>query len=207
MATIDELSFGAKLGIVVLVMAVIGGAGYYLFLNNLYAETRQVNEQVTAKKQENDRLRTYEPRLAELTAQLNTLQQEMANQRLIVPDEKEADKYIKLLHDTAGAAGVEIRRYTANPAVNREFYTEVPFQLDIDGPYYSVLNFFDRVAKLTRIVTVTNLQMTNTKNTSPSKVKTTYTYAPGETVVASCIATTYFSHEQALAPAPEAPKK
>jgi len=39
-------------------------------------------------------------------------------------------------------AGIEIRRYTAKPVSTREFYTEVPFEVELDGPYYSVLNFF-----------------------------------------------------------------
>ena len=47
------------------------------------------------------------------------------------------------------------------------------------GPYYSVLNFFQRVSELERIVNIDNLQMSNTKTTSPSKVKGTYQYAPG----------------------------
>jgi Tfp pilus assembly protein PilO len=80
----------------------------------------------------------------------------------------------------------------------------VPFAIDIDGPYYSVLNFFQRVSELERIVNIDNLQMANTKTTGPAKVKGTYSYAPGETVVASCTATTFFSHEpEAPAPAPQ----
>ena len=80
-------------------------------------------------------------------------------------------------------AGIEIRRYTATPGVNLDFYSEVPFAIDMDGPYYSVLGFFQRVSELERIVNIDNLQMSNTKTTGPAKVKGTYPYAPGETVV------------------------
>jgi Tfp pilus assembly protein PilO len=88
------------------------------------------------------------------------------------------------------------------PVSNKEFYSEVPFAIDIDGPYYSVLNFFQRVAELERIVNVGNMQMGNTKSASAAKVKGSYTYAPGETVLASCTATTFFSHEPEEQPAP-----
>ena len=44
-----------------------------------------------------------------------------------------------------------------------EFYTEVPFEMELDGPYYSMLNFFDRVGKLERIVNVSGLLMATTK--------------------------------------------
>jgi type IV pilus assembly protein PilO len=123
------------------------------------------------------------------------LQQQLEIQKRIVPEDKDADQFIKLLHDTAATSGIEIRRYTAMPVSNKEFYSEVPFAIDIDGPYYSVLNFFQRVAELERIVNVGNMQMGNTKSGSAAKVKGSYTYAPGETVLASCTATTFFSHE------------
>jgi type IV pilus assembly protein PilO len=125
-----------------------------------------------------------------------------------VPDDKDADQFIRLLHDTAATSGIEIRRYTALPVANHEFYSDVPFAIDIDGPYYSVLNFFQRVSELERIVNIDNLQMANTKNNSAAKVKGSYPYAPGETVVASCTATTFFSHEPtppAAAPGPPRP--
>jgi hypothetical protein len=54
---------------------------------------------------------------------------------------------------------------------------------------------------LERIVNVSNMQMGNTKSGSAAKVKTAYTYAPGETVLASCTATTFFSHEPEEQPA------
>jgi type IV pilus assembly protein PilO len=129
------------------------------------------------------------------------LEQQIEREKKVVPDDKDADQFIRLLHDTAATSGIEIRRYTAMPVANHEFYSDVPFAIDIDGPYYSVLNFFQRVSELERIVNIDNLQMSNTKSTGPAKVKGTYPYAPGETVVASCTATTFFSHEPTPAPA------
>ena len=73
----------------------------------------------------------------------------------------------------------------------------------MDGPYYSMLNFFDRVGKLERIVNVSGLLVANTKNPSAAKAKHTYQYAPNESVVATFTATTFFSHD--LTPAVETP--
>jgi len=58
------------------------------------------------------------------------------------------------LHAHAGgeAARRELKSagYTASRSVARDFYTEVPFEVELDGPYYSMLGFFDRVSKLER---------------------------------------------------------
>ena len=45
------------------------------------------------------------------------------------------------------------------PPASKEFYTEVPFEMEVDGPYYSMLNFFERTAKLERIVNVNGLAL------------------------------------------------
>jgi len=144
-----------------------------------------------------------------MDSQIAHLQDQIELEKKIVPEDKDADRFIKMLHDTASSAGIEIRRYTALPGANHEFYGEVPFAIDIDGPYYSVLNFFGRVNHLERIVNITNMQMANPKNTGSAKVRSSYSFAPQETVVASCTATTFFSHDQ-QAPAPppaSGPKK
>ncbi len=208
MAKFGEMSFAARLGVLVLAALIVGVAYYYVYLNPQIQANAEIKTKITDKNRENEQLRQFEPKLADLNRQMAILQQQMEIQKKIVPDDKDADQFIRLLHDTASTAGIEIRRYASMPVANHEFYSDVPFAIDIDGPYYSVLNFFQRVAELERIVNIDNLQMSNTKTTSPSKVKGTYQYAPGETVVASCTATTFFSHEPdqaAPAPAPAKP--
>lgn len=205
MAKFDEMSFGARLGVMLLVALVVGVAYYYVYLNPQIQANDKVRAKIEEKTRENEQLRQFEPKLADLNRQMAILQQQMEIQKKIVPDDKDADQFIRLLHDTASTAGIEIRRYAAMPVASHEFYSDVPFTIDIDGPYYSVLNFFQRVSELERIVNIDNLQMTNTKTTGPSKVKGTYKYAPGETVVASCTATTFFSHEPEPQPAAAQP--
>lgn len=165
----------------------------------------QAQEALQSKLRENAELESYAPKLKDMERQLANLKQQLDIERRIVPDEKEVDGLIKMLDAEALKAGIEIRRYTAKPVATREFYTEVPFEMEIDGPYYSVLNFFDRVGKLERIVNMSNLLIANTKRATDAKAKHTYQYAPNESIVATCEATTFFSHD--LAPPAGAPAK
>jgi type IV pilus assembly protein PilO len=112
---------------------------------------------------------------------------------------------MKMMNAEAMKSGIELRRYTSKPTSAKDFYTEVPFEVELDGPYYSMVNFFDRVGKLERIVNVAGLQVATTKKPTDAKAKHTYQYAPNESVVATCTATTFFSHD--LAPTAGAPGK
>ena len=147
------------------------------------------------KVRENNELESYRPKLKDMDRQLANLKQQLEIEARIVPNEKSVDGFIEMLDAEAVKAGVELRRYTAKPVVAKDYYSEVPFDLELDGPYYSMLNFFDRVGKLERIVNVSGLLVSNTKNPTGAKAKHTYQYAPNESVVATFTATTFFSHE------------
>ena len=95
----------------------------------------------------------------------------------------------------ARKAGIEVRRYTAKPTAQREFFTEVPFDMELDGSYYTLLRFFQSVAHLDRIINVSGLKMASLRKASDAGVKKQYQYAPTETVAVTCQATTFFSRE------------
>jgi type IV pilus assembly protein PilO len=205
MAGLKELPVPMQLLVALLVAAVLGGAAWYALVKPVEDENVQKRAQLAAKKADNENLRRYERDLPALERQIASLLQQLEIQKTIVPDEKEADQFIHLMQDTAASAGIEIRRYTAKPIAAREFYTEVPFEMDIDGPYYAVLNFFERVARLQRIINIGGLQMATPKRSADAKVKNSYPYAPTESVVASCTAITFFSHDSNKMPATPAP--
>jgi type IV pilus assembly protein PilO len=190
-----ELSGVKLLGVLVLAGVVGTGALYYTVFKSQREENATAQTQLQAKVRENAELEAYKPKLADIERQLASLKQQLEIERRIVPDEKEVDNFMRMVGGEARKAGVEIRRYTAKPVSAKEYYTEVPFEVELDGPYYSMLGFFDRVSKLERIVNVNNLLLASTRKPSDAKAKKTYQYAPNESVVATCLTTTYFSHD------------
>jgi type IV pilus assembly protein PilO len=205
MGNFSELSGLKQWAALVLGAALITAALHFTLFKSQRAANDQAQAALELKLRENAELESYAPKLKDMERQLANLKQQLEIERRIVPDEKEVDGFIKMLDAEALKAGIEIRRYTAKPVSSREFYTEVPFEIELDGPYFSVLNFFDRVGKLERIVNMSGLLIASTKKPSDAKVKHTYQYAPNESIVATCDATTFFSHD--LAPPAGAPAK
>jgi type IV pilus assembly protein PilO len=175
--------------------ALLTAALYFTVFKTQRQANAQAEQELQAKLRENAELEAYRPKLAEIERQLASLKQQLEIERRIVPDQKEVDGFIKTLDAEAMKAGVELRRYTARPVNAKEYYTEVPFEVELDGPYYSMLNFFDRVGKLERIVNMSGLLVATTKKPTDAKAKHTYQYAANESVVATCVATTFFSHD------------
>jgi len=199
MANFKELPYLAQIGIVALVILLLA-AGAYVFALEPLAKANQADALTLRSKQaEVAQLNPYKSKLAELNAQTATLKAQMEAQEKIVPEEKEVPAFISQVENEAVAAGVEVRRYTPKDTSTKEYYTEVPFDVDVDGPFYAVVNFFDRLQKLQRIVNVGHLAMGSLKG-GKSGVKKSYTWSPNETVGASCVLTTYYSNPKSVKP-------
>jgi type IV pilus assembly protein PilO len=206
MENFSEMPALKQWGVIVVGAALVTGALYYTIFKNQRDANAQAQHSLELKMAENHQLESYRPKLAEMDRQVASLKQQLDIERHIVPDEKDVDTLIKTLDSEALKAGIEIRRYTAKPLTERDFYTELPFELEMDGPYYSMLSFFDQVGKLERIINVSGLLMASTKKPGDAKAKHTYMYAPNETIVATCTATTFFSHDM-VPPVAAAPVK
>lgn len=195
----NDMSGIKQWGVVLAIAGLLSAALYFTYFKSQRDANESAQKALDAKLQENRELEPYKSKLAEIDRQLASLEQQMEIEKRIVPEEKEVDGFMKMLDSEANKAGIWLRRYTAQPTASKEFYTEVPFEIELDGSYYSMMNFFDRVAKLERIVNVSNLLVANTKKNGEAKTKHTYQYAPNESVVATCLATTFFSHDQPVA--------
>jgi type IV pilus assembly protein PilO len=207
MAKFSELSSSVQMAIVVGLAVVLSGAAYWFVYKDMDNSNRALRAQLKAKQDENAALRPYADKKADMERKIATLKDQLEQMKRIVPDEKEAPQFMEMVQAEARKAGIEVRRYTSRSTAQREFFTEVPYDLELDGPYYSMLRFFEDVAHLDRIINVASLKMASLRRPQASGVKKQYQYAPGETVAVTCVATTFFSHENAPAAAPVAPAK
>lgn len=153
--------------------------------------------------QEVQQLSVYKQRYAELKQQMDALSKQLETLKTIVPEEKETDEFIRLLQGAASASNVQIRRLTAQAVVPKEYHYEMPFEVQADGPYFNVLDFFGRLGRLSRIINVGDLSFDD-----PEKSKgTKYPMRPGTTVSGVFIATTFFTKPTDTVGAPAAGAK
>src|SRR5436305_3483366 len=139
---------------------------YFTLFKSQRDDNTAAQQRLDNKVKENAELETYRPRLAEIERQLASLKQQLEIERRIVPDDKEVDNFMRMMDSEAMKSGVELRRYTAKGVNSKDFYSELPFEMELDVPYYSMLNFFDRVGKLERIINVSGLLVASTKKSS-----------------------------------------
>jgi type IV pilus assembly protein PilO len=164
------------------------------------AELAQGKADIERLKPEVVRLRDYERRHAELKQQIAGQEKQLEVLRAIVPEDKEVDEFLRMIHASAVQSGVEIRRVTAKPVNTLEYHNELPFEVEFDGPYYGVWNYFGRLGRLSRIINVSDLNFLGQERASASIQK--YQIRPQHSVIAVTTVTTFFTK-----PEPEDPAK
>ncbi len=197
----NDLPGTAQAAILAGAAVILAGAVFYLYVWPLSAQRTRLEADVNRLHQENLKNQAVERERTELLNRIAQLEKQLDTLRSIVPDEQATDQFVRMVYDTAVGATIHLRNFVAAPLVQRDFYVETPFNVRLDGTYYQMLNFFDRLARQQRIVSVTNLAL----GPPAGGGQGTFKILPSETVGASCVVTTFFNRPQP--PAAKAPPK
>ena len=189
----NQLSPGAQTAVLVVMALALAGCTFWYFALPESQHLASLQRQVKTLKAENDRNEAFKReqteylnRIAQLSEQLKTLQS-------IVPDQPATDVFVKSVYTTGINSDVHIRTFVAEPLVRKELYVEMPYRLHLDGTYYRLLRFFDRLAHDQRIVAVTKL----TLGAPGGGGMGSYKVSNEETVGANCVLTTYYNRPSA----------
>jgi type IV pilus assembly protein PilO len=180
---------------------VIFGAGEYFPMSPVANMRTTLDANITKDANLNRQvaeLQVYERRNAEFKVQMAALEKQLDTLKTIVPEEKEVDEFMRLLQEAASASGVQIRSLTSQAVVPRDYHYELPFTISVDGPYFSIEDFFSRLSRLSRIINVGDLAFSGLAD--PSKAN--FPVRPGTTVLGTCTVTTFFSKPMDASPAP-----
>jgi type IV pilus assembly protein PilO len=182
---------------------IIIGLGEYLPFSPVAAQRAQLAENQSKESDLNrqvSELQVYERRSVEFKLEMAALQTQLETLTKIVPEDKEIDEFILLVQGAAAGSGVQIRRLAAQAVVPKDYHYELPFQIEVDGPYFNIEDFFARLSRLSRIINVGDLTFDGLADPKNAK----FALRPGTSVTGRCIVTTFFSKpdDAATTPAP-----
>ncbi|MCR9096869.1 MAG: type 4a pilus biogenesis protein PilO [bacterium] len=145
----------------------------------LVTQSQELQRTLNNARSVANNLPAFEAEVAELERDLDLALKQLPNRK----------QFEDLLQDisTAGKkVGVSIKTIDRNKEVKRDFYAEVPFNLELEGTYHDLARFFEMVATLPRIVNVGALQIDVAKETRTgtslkvSGKATTFRFLSGE---------------------------
>jgi type IV pilus assembly protein PilO len=197
----NDLPMPVQIAVFVLTAVVLAGAIFYFYDLPVRERRDSLRKEVDRLTAENKRNQIFERQRAEYLNRIGQLEKDLEKLRSIVPEEQATDDFLRMVFVEARAADVNIRTFIPQALAPKDIYTEMPFNLRLDGTYYGLLGFFERLAHEERIVSVSGLSLGSPQGGGMGSIK----IHAGETVGANCVLTTYFTGVSTAAPA--TPKK
>jgi type IV pilus assembly protein PilO len=153
-------------------------------IGKLGKELDELEKKLVVAKKNAENLEKFQKMMKEAEFQFKTAMKAL-------PEKEEIPSLLTSISRSGQDVGLEFLLFEPKTEVRKEFYAEIPVAMNIKGGYHDLAMFFDKVARLSRIVNIKNISIARTKDS--------------QELSASCTAVTYKFVEPA--PAKPASKK
>jgi type IV pilus assembly protein PilO len=82
-----------------------------------------------------------------------------------LPEREEIPSLLTSISRSGQDVGLEFLLFQPKSEVRKEFYAEIPVAMNVKGGYHDLALFFDKVARLSRIVNIENISMSRAGKT------------------------------------------
>ncbi|MEK6529399.1 MAG: type 4a pilus biogenesis protein PilO, partial [candidate division NC10 bacterium] len=145
-------------GVVILVVLLAGG--YYFLLSPKMVEVDGLRKQREAKETEMLQSRALAASLARFKQEAEALRARLETAKERLPSEKEIPGLYRQVSDLAYQAGMAVSLFQPREPATKEIYQEVPISVSAEAGYHQLGAFLDRIARLPRIVNLTDMKIT-----------------------------------------------
>ena len=182
-AKLSKLSKAHKLLIAVAILGALWGCFVWFLYMPQTEKITKMSGDLDAAKTKLARLKNVEKNLRAFKKKYRDTELKFKQALKLLPDKHEIPALLSSISNLGAQSGLEFLLFQPQKEVNRNFYAEIPLKIEVTGPYHNVATFFDKVSRLSRIVNIGDVKMTEAK---AAKTKS-------DTVIlkTSCTATTY----------------
>ena len=139
---------------VLVVFGLILGGGYWFFIKDQYVRLAgvektemELREQYEQKAYKVANLEVFKNQMVEMEETFGALVKQL-------PSDTEVPGLLEDITNTAVGSGLELREIKLQSEQRRDFYVELPINIQVSGTYHELASFVSSVASLPRIVTL-----------------------------------------------------
>ena len=174
-----------KAVVLIVILAAVVAAGWWFNWSDTQNQIEQakgeelkLKDEWIDKKKQAVNLDAYKQQLDEMRLQFGALLKQL-------PNKSEMENLIIDINQAGRGRGLQFDLWKPGNESVKEFYAELPIQLSIAGSYHDLGRFVADVAKLPRIVTLTDMSLVPGKDSTTLKMDATamtYRYLDDEEV-------------------------
>ncbi|MCB1023391.1 MAG: type 4a pilus biogenesis protein PilO [Acidobacteria bacterium] len=163
------LAWHWQLLVLVGLAAVMYSGVYYFITSGKRAEIQTINEEVAQLKSKNQAAQIATQRINEFRSLFASKEQEYDELKVLLPEQREITNVLQGLQDTAGESALIVNRFSPRDDTQQDFITAKPVEVEVDSNFANLKDFFDKMAKLPRIVSITDFSLKQLDKQSANK--------------------------------------
>ena len=126
-------------------------------ISTLNTNLKTLEQKLTVAKKNAADLKKFQQMMQEAEVQFKTAMRAL-------PEKEEIPSLLTSISRSGQDVGLEFLLFEPKSEVRKEFYAEIPVAMQVRGGYHDLAIFFDKVARLSRIVNIKNIEMGRAKD-------------------------------------------
>ena len=156
---IKNLKWQFQLTLLVGVAALLYTGVWYFVTADIRAEVAQLNEQVAALQAKNEAARFATQRINEFRALYASKAAEYEELKVLLPEQREITNVLQGLQDNAKDSRLVMMRFSPQDDKTVDMIMAKPVEVEVDSNFANLHSFFDKMAKLPRIVSISDFKI------------------------------------------------
>ena len=165
MERLAKVPKAVRLAVVSGFLVVLAGGYWHFFYQPVRAEKQAVVQKAQQLQRELNNARAVASNIPAVEAEIQGMEGDLELALKQLPNRKQFEDLLQDISTAGKKVGVTIKSIDRDQEVPRDFYAEVPFELEIEGSYHDLARFFEMVASLPRIVNIGSLEIQVSKET------------------------------------------
>lgn len=149
----------------VLAFVLVMVLGYFYNISDLRQQLAQVEQKETELKKEFEDKAFKAANLDALRTQMKEMEESFGALISQLPSDTEVPGLLEDITNKGVESGLEIKSIKLQPELAKEFYIELPINIEVTGTYHDFGTFVSGIAGLPRIVTLHDFKMTSDPKT------------------------------------------
>ncbi len=194
MEKIKSMSWYYQLLVFVGIAVLLYGGVWYFFTNDMRNEVQALKDQVAQQQQKNQAAQIATQRINEFRSLYQTKSQEYDEIKVLLPEQREITNVLQGLQSAASDSRLIVQRFSPREDSQQNSIMAKPVEIEVDSNFANLFSFFDKMAKLPRIVSITDFNLAQLDKQSSDR-----------TLHAKFLLTAYYASPENLASAAPAP--
>ena len=166
---IEKIPAVYKTIIILLLVAVVLAGFIYFTAKPQWEERTRLQKEYSKLQKELNTLKELKNNLEKHRKEYQQMQELLQDVLKQLPETKDIPNLLRNITSVSEETRLKIKYFEPKEVKNKEFYSELPFEIKFSGPFHSTAFFFDGVRKMDRLVNITNFSL-EAKGTSKNIV-------------------------------------